>query len=257
MVKDLVVHKAYPCSNFSICERHNERKNNIYSNPDIVQERSELNIHFKTYDGTYTQMFERLLAKKPISTRGLKKDADVFEEMVFDVNTVYFEEHAVTYMQRTFLPKRTTWRYSRSAVSNTSCPQLCTLTSATGASQRSLTGMFITITYIPVVEKEIKWTKRYKDKKLIRKVKEVIHQVSHSKKWASVKALNKNGNPIRDKNGKTVLILSYSLLLDQFFKHMKNAGFKDFESGELGSSVKHLSVLDYKIQQDQQRLVQI
>ena len=68
-------------------------KNEIYSNPDIVQERSHLNIRFKGCDGTYTQAFDKLLEEGTISTRGLKPDADVFAEMVFDVNTLYFDEH--------------------------------------------------------------------------------------------------------------------------------------------------------------------
>lgn len=38
---------------------------------------------------------------------------------------------------------------------------------------------------------------------------------------------------------------------------MKQAGLKDFERGERSSTAKHLSVLEYKIQQDKQRLEQI
>ena len=113
------------------------------------------------------------------------------------------------------------------------------------------------IVYIPVVEKEIKWTKRCKDKELVGTVKEGIQQVSHSKKWASVKAVDENGKLIRDEKGRTVLIPSYSLLQDRFFEHMKNAGFKGFERGVRGSTTQHLSVLDYKIQQDNEKLASI
>ena len=42
--RTVVRNKAYPRSNFSIRERHNERKNEVYSNPDIVLERSSLKI---------------------------------------------------------------------------------------------------------------------------------------------------------------------------------------------------------------------
>ena len=91
--RTVVRNHAYPRRNFSIRERHNERKNEIYSNPDIVQERSHLNISFKSCDNTYTQAFDKLLEEGTISTRGLKPDADVFAEMVFDVNTSYFDEH--------------------------------------------------------------------------------------------------------------------------------------------------------------------
>lgn len=37
------------------------------------------------------------------------------------------------------------------------------------------------VVYIPVVEKEIRWTKRCKDKSLVGKVKETVMQVSMSK----------------------------------------------------------------------------
>lgn len=113
------------------------------------------------------------------------------------------------------------------------------------------------VVYIPVMDKEIRWTKRCKDEALVGTVKEVIHQVSHSKKWASVKALDENGEPIRTEDGKAVLIPSYSLLQDRFFEHMRYAGFKDFERGVRGSTTQHLSVLDYKLQQDNAKLTRI
>ena len=68
---------------------------------------------------------------------------------------------------------------------------------------------------------------------------------------------DENGEPIRTENGKAVLIPSYSLLQDRFFEHMKDAGFKDFEHGVRGSTTQHLSVLDYKIQQDNEKLARI
>ena len=113
------------------------------------------------------------------------------------------------------------------------------------------------VVYIPVVKKEIRWSKRCKDKALVGTVKEVVHQVSHSKKWASVKAVDEQGNPIRAENGKAVLIPSYSLLQDRFFEHMRQAGFKDLERGVRGSTTQHLSVLDFKIQQDNEKLARI
>ena len=41
---------------------------------------------------------------------------------------------------------------------------------------------------LPIVKKDVKYSKRCKDKELVGKVKEVINQVSHSKKWLSEKA---------------------------------------------------------------------
>ena len=99
---------------------------------------------------------------------------------------------------------------------------------------------------LPVVDKEVLWTKRCKDPALVGTVKEVIHQISHSKKWASPK--------ITDENGHTQIIKSYSLLQDRFFEHMRDAGFEDFERGERGSTVQHLSVTEFKVKKEAERL---
>jgi len=91
----VVRNQAYRCGEFSIRERHNERKNMDYQNPDIILDRSHLNVHFKSCDGTYEQEFNRLVESGAVSLRGLKTDgsAKVFDEFVFDVNTAYFENH--------------------------------------------------------------------------------------------------------------------------------------------------------------------
>jgi len=64
-----------------------------YQNPDIILDRSHLNVHFKSCDGTYEQEFNRLVESGAVSLRGLKTDgsAKIFDEFVFDVNTAYFE----------------------------------------------------------------------------------------------------------------------------------------------------------------------
>jgi len=259
--RTVVRNKGYPRNNFSIRERHNERKNEIYSNPDIVQENSHLNIHFKSCEGTYTQVFDHLLEQGTISTRGLKKDADVFGEMVFDVNTAYFDEHGGYEYARDFFTEAYKMavqevggeQYILSAVMHAD-ERNKSLSEELG---RDVYHYHLHVVYIPVVEKEIRWSKRCKDKALVGKVKEVIHQVSHSKKWASVKAMDEQGKPIRAENGKAVLIPSYSLLQDRFYEHMKQAGFNDLERGVRGSTNQHLSVLNYKIQQDNEKLARI
>jgi hypothetical protein len=57
-----------------------------------------------------------------------------------------------------------------------------------------------------------------------------------------------------ERDGKTVVLNSYSLLQDRYFEHMKAAGFEGFERGERGSTKEHLDVLNFKIQQDEKRL---
>lgn len=107
---------------------------------------------------------------------------------------------------------------------------------------------------VPVVEKQIIWSKRCKDKSLVGTVKETIMQVSSSKKWLSKPALDEQGAPILQKNGKPVLRKSYSVLQDDFFQAMRNAGYTDVERGERGSSEERLTVTQFKVMQEQERL---
>ena len=52
------------------------------------------NVTFKDCEAaTYAQQFDRMVEDGVVSTRGLKPDAYVFDELVFDVNTDYFETH--------------------------------------------------------------------------------------------------------------------------------------------------------------------
>lgn len=113
------------------------------------------------------------------------------------------------------------------------------------------------IVAIPTVRKEIRWSKRCKDEALRGTVKEVINQVSHSKKWESkVPELDENGQVVRNEKGKTVFRKSYSVLQDKLFEHLTAAGFTGFERGELGSTAENLKSLDFQIEKDKERLAQ-
>ena len=47
---------------------------------------------------------------------------------------------------------------------------------------------------------------------------------------------------------------SYSVLQDDFFNFMRNAGYTDVERGERGSTEEHLTVTQFKVRAEQQRL---
>ncbi len=79
-------------------------------------------------------------------------------------------------------------------------------------------------------------------------------QVSRSEKWASKPLLDDAGKPVLQKNGKPVLKKSYSILQDDFFHYMHNAGYTDVERGERGSTEEHLTVTQFKVQREQERL---
>ena len=78
-----------------------------------------------------------------------------------------------------------------------------------------------------------------------------------SKKWDSKPALDENGMPILSAKGKPVLKKSYSVLQDDFFRYMRDAGYDDVERGERGSSEEHLTVTQFKVQQEQARLAEL
>ena len=87
-------------------------------------------------------------------------------------------------------------------------------------------------------------------------VKEVIRQVSHSKKWKNSPVLDEQGQPVLNSKGKPQYVKSYSILQDQLFEHMTAAGFTDFQRGERGSTAEHLESLDFQIKKDAERLAQ-
>ena len=239
-------------------QRHNEREKDSYTNPDIVPEKAALNIHFKKPSGNYAEMFAQMEASKVISTRGLKDDAYLYGELVFDVNSAYFDNHGGYDFAKQFY----TDAY-RSAIEIVGGEQFI-LSAVMHADERNqamsealgrdVYHYHLHVVYIPVVVKQVLWSKRCKDKSLVGTVKETITQVSSSKKWKSLPAVDEQGKPILQKNGKPVLRKSYSVLQDDFFDAMRAAGYTDVERGERGSSEEHLTVAQFKTEREQERL---
>ena len=242
-------------------QQHNEREKESYVNQDIVPERTRLNVHFKKPTTGYAEMFEQMKKDGIISTRGLKEDAFLYGELVFDVNTAYFHNHGGYDFAKRFY----TDAY-KSAIEIVGGEQYI-LSAVMHADERNramsdalgqdVYHYHLHVVYIPVVEKQILWTKRCKDKSLVGTVKETIQQVSMSKKWDSKPALDENGEPILSAKGKPVLKKSYSVLQDNFFQYMRDAGYDDVERGERGSSEEHLTVTQFKVQQEQARLAEL
>jgi len=259
----VVRNAAYTRGGVGIRERHNERKNECYSNADIQLERVPFNVHFKQSEGTYEQAFDKLVADNVIRVKGLKKDgsAKIIDEMIFDVNTSYFEENGGYEFAKNFYEEAYKLavkevgdeRYILSAVMHADERNVA-ISEEKG---RDIYHYHLHVVYVPVVEKEIKWSKRCKDRDLVGTVKEVINQVSHSKKWPRLTQIDDNGEIVRNRKGKAILVNSYSLLQDRFFEHMKSAGFKDFERGEYKSTAIHLSDIDYKLKKDRERAAKL
>ena len=245
-------------SNITDAEAHNERQKTCYRNEDIVPERSHMNIHFKTPSGSYQEMFRQMEQDGTISTRGLKQDAVHYGELVFDVNSAYFHNHGGYEFAQAFYAEA-----YRAAVDIVGGEQYI-LSAVMHADERNQ-GMskalgydvwhyHLHVVYVPVVEKQILWSKRCKDPTLVGTVKETIMQVSHSKKWQSQPVLDAFGEPMRTKTGKIVLKKSYSVLQDRYHDAMFAAGYTDVERGERGSTEEHLTTVQFKVMKEQEAL---
>ena len=239
-------------------QEHNEREKDSYSNQDIVPERTSLNVHFKAPTDDYVKMFEQMEQDGVISTRGLKPDAVKYGELIFDVNSAYFYNHGGYEFAKEFYADA-----YKAAVEIVGGEQYI-LSAVMHADERNramsealgedVYHYHLHVVYIPVVEKQILWSKRCKDEALRGTVKEVITQVSRSKKWESKPVLDEDGNPMLNAKGKKILKSSYSVLQDDFFHFMRAAGYTDVERGERGSTEEHLTVTQFKVQAEQQRL---
>ena len=239
-------------------ERHIERKNDSYENMNVDLSRTPMNVSFKSCgELTYNEHLDKMIGAGMVSLKGLKPDATVFDEMIMDVNTDYFEqnggyEYACRFYEEAFHFAEKLYGKDNIVSAVMHADELNT--AMTEKYGRPIYHYHLHIMALPVVDKEVRWTKRCKDPELVGKVKEVIHQVSHSKKWKSEKALDENGNPILNSKGKQVYHASYSILQDKFYEHMQEAGFNGFSRGERGSTAENLASLEFKIKKDKEKL---
>lgn len=252
--------ETYTKTSITKAERHNERKNKSYSNMNVDLEQTPNNIHYKRCETTYNEKLKELVDNGQVSLRGLKDNAKVFDELIFDINSNYFERHGGYEFAKEFYEKAFHFAEIEMGTENIISAVMhadelnIALTEEYG---RPIYHYHLHVVALPVVRKEVKWTKKCKDKSLIGTTKEVINQVSHSNKWKSEQVLDNQGKPVYDKKGNAVLIKSYSLLQDRFFKYMSDCGYKDFIRGVKGSNQEHLSDLQFKIKKDSERLTRI
>ena len=68
-------------------------KRTAIGTPTLSPSAPAWNVHFKKPTASYTDLFAQLEAVGTISTRGLKPDATHYCELVFDVNSAYFDNH--------------------------------------------------------------------------------------------------------------------------------------------------------------------
>jgi len=107
MSKSVVRNAQYRRGGLGIRQRHNERQNADYMNDDIIRERAAFNVRYKQSQGSYESQFDKMVADGTISTRGLGQDPFIVDELVFGVNTAYFEsgggyDYAVSFFEEAY-----------------------------------------------------------------------------------------------------------------------------------------------------------
>ena len=242
--------------NISKFEKHNARKNETYSNMNVDLSQTPNNVYYKNCETTLNEKVKEMVANGQISLRGLKKGAKIFDELVFDINSDYFEQNGGYEFAKEFYEKA--FHFAEQEMGSENILQAVMHAdelnvALTEKYEKPIYHYHLHVIALPVVKKDVKYSKRCKDKELIGKVKEVINQVSHSKKWLSEKATDNFGNLLYDKKGKPILIKSYSLLQDRFYQYMSDSGYRGFIRGVKGSTNEHLDNLNYKIKKENER----
>ena len=177
--------KQYTASDVSKAERHNERKNETYENMNVIEERIPFNVHFKKPTApTYMEQLKQMEADGQVSLRGLRRDATLFNEIVIDVNTMYFERNGGYEYAKQFYEEAYRFIVEKFGADNVISAVMHAdeiNVAATEELGKEVYHYHLHAMVLPVVEKEILWSKRCKDEKLRGTVKEVVNQISHSK----------------------------------------------------------------------------
>ena len=249
--------QTYTRASILKAERHNERKNTTYSNMNVVLTQTQNNVHYKKCDSTYNERLKEMIDTGDVSLRGLKDNAKIFDEIIFDINSDYFEQNGGYEFAKEFYEKAFHFAEQEMGAKNIISAVMHAdelNTALTEEYKKPIYHYHLHVIAIPTVRKEIKWSKRCKDKSLIGTTKEIINQVSHSKKWKSEQATDLQGNPLYDGKGKAILIKSYSILQDRFFQYMSDSGYRGFIRGLKGSTAEHLSDIEFKAKKENEKL---
>lgn len=86
--------ETYTRASIVKAERHNERKNESYSNINVDLIQTPNNVHYKKCKKTYNEKLKEMIDDGEISLRVLKDNAKVFDEIIFDINSDYFEQNS-------------------------------------------------------------------------------------------------------------------------------------------------------------------
>ena len=77
-------------------ERHNERKNESYSNMNVDLTQTQKNVHYKKCKSTYNERLKEMIDDGEISLRGLKDNAKVLDAAIKDLETISGQKAVIT-----------------------------------------------------------------------------------------------------------------------------------------------------------------
>ena len=186
---------TYTKQSIGKAERHNERKNKVYSNMNVDLEQTKNNVYYKTCNTTYNERLKELIDENKVSLRGLKDNAKIFDELILDINSDYFEKHGGYDFAKRFYEEAFHFaekEYGKDNIISVvmhADEQNIALTEEYG---KPIYHYHLHVIAIPVVKKEIKYSKRTKDKSLVLKeiVLEQVQQVVsyiHNFEWLFIK----------------------------------------------------------------------
>ena len=164
--------KTYTAAKIGASERHNERKNSDYGNVNVDPERIPMNIHFKDPgESSYMDLLREKEADRTVSLRGLRSDAKLFDEIVFDVNTMYFEKHGGYEYARQFYEEAYRFAVEKYGGEERILSAVMHADEINKAAMeepgKPVYHYHLHVIALTVVEKEVLWTKRCKDPALV------------------------------------------------------------------------------------------
>ena len=120
-----------------------------------------------------------------VSLRGLRKDATLFNKIVIDVNTMYFERSSGYEYAKQFYEKMFHFIEEKFGADNVISAVMHAdeiNVVATEELGKDVYHYHLHAMVLPMVEKEVLWSKRCKGPEFRVTVKEVFHQISYLKK---------------------------------------------------------------------------
>ncbi len=223
--------------------RHNERKNRHYQNESILPSESHRNIHYKS-SGEYSYLgyLQHLQSEGILSDLPLRKNAILFNELLFDINPAYFDDRGGYEFARKFygdVYRFAVGLYGESFIVSAVMHADEIHRSTSAERGRDVFHYHMHVVAIPAVPVDHNLSGNGQAR----------FRVCHSVKWPRMTE--------RTEGGITKTVKTFSLLQDRFYSFLLEAGYQEIERGMPGSTMEHLPMQEYKLRQAEARLEEL